>query len=60
MQPARRAKSADQLSHSSGSTVAINASKNPLNKIASRPSSGVGVLLLDVIGHDVKVRFQYF
>jgi hypothetical protein len=32
----------------------LDASKNPIGKGSSRPSSGVGVLLLDAIGSDVK------
>lgn len=53
MQPPLRHKHADRVSHSS-----INSSidsKNPIGKRSLRPSSGVGVLLLDVIGSDVKV-----
>ena len=54
MQPALRHKSSDQMLHSSINSN-VGSTKNPIGKSSSRPSSGVGVLLLDVIGSDVKV-----
>jgi hypothetical protein len=53
MQSAHCHKSSNRVPHLSGKPSIGTA--NPIIKGSSRPSSGVGVLLLDVIGNDVKV-----
>ena len=54
MNPSYHHKVADRVPYSNIRSITENSS-NPLSKGKSRPSSGVGVLLLDAIGDDVKV-----